>query len=177
MPLTRKQELQCAKLLRQAEFPTKTQQLFEAFLLVGITSAFELAVLRPMKGSLLPEILLIYRNDKHFKGWHMPGTMILGKDTMEIAEGRLVEQEVDLPLEIPRFVRYFFVPKGTGDGENPRGAEIGFLHLAYVLRGVRTKPRCGKFFPIESIPKNTLRHHVKMIAELRARLRLSQYEK
>ncbi len=178
MPLTREQELRCAELLRQLTYPTKTTELFEAILNRVVTSAFELAVLRPTGNVLCPEVLLIWRKDKHFKGWHMPGTMILGDNSLEDVFTRLVDREIGLSLERPpRFVHRFFTPKGTGPGDNPRGTEIGLLHLSYVVpKAFAEEPRQGDFFLLTHIPKDTLEHHKRMIMYLESELRDSKYK-
>lgn len=163
MALTREQELQLAVLLREMTFPTKTQELFEAWCWSQITNPVELAVMRNEKAR---EILLIYREDKFYRGWHMPGSVILPGTNSLLARVNLIEREVRAPISIPRFVGYKEFPRGNGCAENSRGQELSLLFVAH-LTGDLPETSAKRFFPLGAIPEGTLGHHIELIKMIR----------
>ncbi|MBI4065712.1 NUDIX hydrolase, partial [Candidatus Kaiserbacteria bacterium] len=136
--------------------------IFDAWCGAFITNPLELAVLR--RGSSGVEIFLIHREDKFFKGWHMPGTVILPGNKVAEAFERLVKKEVGTPTTKAEFIMWKEFMKGDRDdlAENPRGQELSLLFAVFVDGNV---PH-GTFFPLDAIPDTTLGHHKQMIGDV-----------
>lgn len=161
--LNKQEGKQLADLLGKLSFPC-SPEVFNALCNNLITNPYELAVL---KGRLSgnPEVLMIYREDNWYKGWHIPGTVMLPGDTEESAFRRLVTKEVGGDVTTAEFVDRMHFKAGNGYGENPRGQEISLLFTCDLVGEVYS--RRGKFFPLNKIPKNTLTSHVALIERVR----------
>ncbi len=119
-------------------------------------------------------IFLLYRKDDEYDGWHVPGSMILRRQSQEAKLAELLHREIKptgLAVWDPKF---FFVSEhmpGPDDqserslGEDPRGQQESLVYLTRAVEG--SHPREGAFFPLNELPQNTLGHQRRMIATAR----------
>ena len=96
--LTAQENFQLVKLLDKLEWPV-TPEVFDALCVNFVTSPIELAVIR--RGEKEQEVLMIYREDKFFNGWHIPGSVILPGRTIELVLSALVRREVGIEIHDP----------------------------------------------------------------------------
>jgi len=163
MSLTRDQELELALLLRKMTLPTQTQELFEAWCYSQITNPVELAILR-RRGKEM-QIFLIYRKDKFYDGWHMPGSIILpGKTVFQTIENLKIRE---VPTIAPPFffVGYAEIPRGEGERENVRGQALSLIYACYDSCGAVQDSENERFFPLYDLPSNILGSHKVLIGE------------
>lgn len=161
MALTKSEEQELCQLLQKMTWPV-SHEVFNTLCGTIITNPIELAVLRQTENET--DVLMIERHDKFFDGWHIPGTVVCPGDTEESALKRLIEKEVGATVSRPRFIDRMHFPKGTGEGENPRGQEISLLFVCEI-GGEYKGP--GKFFPVGNIPETTLTSHKVLIDRVR----------
>lgn len=110
MALTETESYQLAQLMGKVEFPT-TVPVFEAWCENFITNPLELGVLKDDK------ILMIYRKDKYYDGWHIPGSVLTPGSRVNEVLDRLIKREVGTLVTKPEFVNWVEIMKS----ENPRG--------------------------------------------------------
>src|SRR3989344_6237253 len=152
--------VEALKVLGTKGFPVPSE-IFDAWCGACIVTSIELSVLR--NTTKHPEVLMIYRKDKFFHGWHVPGTIILPGDTEESAMARLLQREVGVTVTPPQFVDRGHVPMGNGPYENPRGQEVGNAFVCYLIGAYAGK---GSFFPLFSPPEDTLGHHKLILKKI-----------
>ncbi len=134
------------------------EMLFEAHCKNEIGIAIELCVLRKQKGEW--QVLLIYRQDKFFKGWHMPGSLLMPGETIVQVFKRLSHDEIGVAITKPKFVT-------INEHFTRRGYEISLVHTCHLVgKGI---PQ-GKFFSLDKPPSTTLSTHKEMIRAVRRTL-------
>ena len=138
------------KLLKQVGYRKSGKEVFEAFWPIFPMVPVEVAVIRQIEGK--PHIHLWYREDEHYKGWHVPGKYILfGEKYSETVE-RVLEDETGLKLRSAQFLRHFNLRPETGWVPNHQ------LNMLYLARA-DGEPFQGEFFPLDAIPETTLPYH------------------
>ena len=96
--------------------------------------------------------------------WHFPGTILLGKETMEDGIQRIQSKEVrQILLEPERTTRMFTHHGEDTEGKSPRGCVEHVLYL--FLTNKDTVPG-GEFFDLGSLPEATVGHHRKILQVL-----------
>lgn len=128
-----------------------SEEAFLAYCHNCITNAIELAVLKSINNKW--HILLIYRHDQFYKGWHMPGSIILPGETIDITIKRLRAEEVKQDFTRPVFVK-------LAENTDERGQSIGLVH-ACLLKGDYKGE--GKMYSLDNIPADTLSYHQRLI--------------
>lgn len=129
------------------------------------TCPVELAVL-----DMCERIFLVYRDDGEFRGWHMPGSVILRGESQERKLQDLIAKEIE-PVGLtvnapPVFVGVAETLEGPDDqseeteGRNPRGYAEALL---FACRVRMAPPIYGRFFHLDDIPQATLGHHRRMM--------------
>lgn len=107
------------------------------------------------------EVLMWYREDPHYKGWHMVGGYILHGESDEEWLARCIKKETDLKLSSFWHIRDFNTRPETGWVPNHQMAR-------FFVCEVKGEPSVGTWFPLNAIPEDTLGHHKKYIDCLRA---------
>jgi ADP-ribose pyrophosphatase YjhB (NUDIX family) len=108
------------------------------------------------------QVLLIYRDDHEYRGWHMPGTVIRDNESVDGAITRLLDSEVQAVVSKPESLGWTEVPRELNGVRH----EISLLHFCR-LQGPYTGP--GRFFFANRLPADTLRHHKILIPMMRMR--------
>ncbi len=148
--LSDEEKNQLLALLKKVGYRKSGKEIFEAFWPIFPMAPIEAAVLREIGGKL--HILLWYRDDEHYKGWHVPGKYILfGEKYLEAVE-RVLEDETGMKLRSARFLRHFNLRPSTGWVPNHQ------LNMLYIA-GAEGEPFQGEFFPLDAIPDDTLPYH------------------
>lgn len=161
MALTQSEVEQLAGLLGKIEWPMP-KEVFYALLRCTVSVPIELAVIDD-KGY----VLMFYRKDEEYDGYHMPGTVLRDNEDVSNALRRLLASElVGANISAPQNIGWIEIPRGSGHGENPTRHEISLIFLARLHGEYQGKG--GEFFPIHKLPKNTLPHHVTLIQQVRA---------
>ena len=157
-PLTPAEMRQLIKLWDKVRWPAP-EELFEAHCRNEVAIAVELAVLR--KQGKKYQVLLIERKDKFFKGWHMPGSLLLPGENIKAVIRRLKRREVTVLITKPQFI-------GIHESHSRRSSEeVGLLHICYTKGST---PKNGEFFDISHLPQGTLLHHRWMLRAVRQHL-------
>jgi len=108
-----------------------------------------------------PEILLIYRKDEYYDGYHVPGAVLIPGQKIEDALSNLLKRELGDNVRINHleFVKYFEMLKGSGIGQNSRGHEIKIV-FAGKIEG---EPKNGEWFAKNNLPNNIIPGFVYII--------------
>jgi ADP-ribose pyrophosphatase YjhB (NUDIX family) len=149
MSLTPLEQNELVRLLGKLEFPTSLPVFFAWCATFGTVGA-ELAIMRD--GSQGPEVFLTYREDKFFKGWHLPGCTHLPTETIMETFERTVKKEIGAKVSAPTSLGWFERPKGEGSDKCPRGYELLIVFTAQV-KGSRAETETERFFPLSSLPQ------------------------
>lgn len=139
-------------------------QLFMAVASKVVTPTLELLVIQD-KGTNV-EILLTRRpdDDKYWPGqWHVPGTVIRSTDiegSFDSCINRILTDELagSVTIAKPIFVSLEF-------WEVERGREIDQLFYVNVVNS-KQLPENARFFPINKLPENLMRHHSEVIDKI-----------
>ena len=129
------------------ELPEET---FNALNKVLAFPACEMAVADKQK-----RLLLTWRKDKFWKGWHFPGSVLRNKEEFAEALQRTAQKELGRGLKSFKFLFPMNYPKGA------RGHSVTFVFLCR-LNG---KPKNGKFFKI--MPKSIIPEHRQLWKRLK----------
>lgn len=159
--LTSNEAAELVRLLNKMTWPVP-RNVFNALCENLIMSAIELAVIRRKKLGF--ELLMFYREDEYFKGWHMPGTIMQPGETELSALKRLIASEIKQKVSKPEAVGRMNFLKGSGPGQYKRGQVYATFFTA-SFHGNYTGD--GTFFPLNKIPKDTLSGHKMMIKKIR----------
>jgi ADP-ribose pyrophosphatase YjhB (NUDIX family) len=156
-PLSPEEEVQLAELLSRVTWPVK-QPVFRGLVGATVSTPIELCVFREQS------VLMFYRKDEEYNGYHIPGTVLRDNEDVPTALNRLIVSEVvGGNVGKVRQVGWMEVKKGTGEFDNPTRHEISLLHYAYILGEYKGS---GEFFPVNSLPSNTLPHHRQLISTI-----------
>lgn len=146
------------ELLKKAEWPL-APEVFHALMGKIVSVPIELGVFNE-KG----EILLIYRDDWEFTGWHHPGTVLRDNEDVPGAIARLIRGEVGTEVTKPTALGWL---EGRREQEKTRHS-VALLHVCF-LRSEYTGR--GKFFNPNNLPEDTLEHHKTIIPTMIQRAR------
>lgn len=128
-------------------------RIFHAILLKFPSVPIELVVLDQEN-----RVLMFYRKDHEYDGFHMPGTVLRNNETVPQAVDRLLQSEVvGAGIISVENVGVTEISRGTKCGENPTRHEISILYLARLGRSYAGNG--GIFSPMDDLPENTLPHH------------------
>jgi hypothetical protein len=150
--LTADESEQLASLLGKVEWPVPPN-VFHALMKATVSVPIELGVF-DSDG----RVLLIYRDDFEFKGWHMPGTVLRENEDIPTAIKRLGQGEVKTPTSPP-------ISLGWAEIKGVRH-EVSLLHVCR-LEGAYSGE--GQLFDPRQLPPDTLDHHQYLIGEMLSR--------
>lgn len=163
-PLAPEEEDQLADLLTRVEWPL-SPHVFAAAVNKFVSVPIELLVLDDDN-----RILMFYRKDEEYEGYHIPGTVLRDNEDVPAAIQRLLKSEVvGGKVTRPISLGWLEVQKGNGFGQNPSRHEISLLHLCWSIGTYQGKG--GEFFPLDQLPDSTLSHHRVLIREAVRRLK------
>ena len=101
-------------------------------------------------------VLLTYRKDEVYDNWHIPGSILRYKELPTDAINRVCRKELSLKIGKVRLA-------GCLNEYDRRGHEIVLL---YVVRPLR-KPKIGKYFVLDKIPKNLIKEQEQEVEYLK----------
>jgi ADP-ribose pyrophosphatase YjhB (NUDIX family) len=163
--LTKREALRLAALMDKVEFPAPAPVFF-AWLRNFYGNSVELALLRDSKHGVYIHLVQRPASDPVYAGmWHMPGAVLLPKETVANGVLRCLKKEVSgLPAEdlaaIAQFRTFF-------DNVNaPRGQERQFLHTIF-LTDEQDAAIGGRFFLLSDPPHPLAANHGELIDWIR----------
>ena len=165
-PLTDAEQDTLAQFLIRAQWPLKPD-IFAAWVRKFVSVPIELAVFN-QDG----HVLLIYRKDQEYEGYHMPGTVLRDNEDVPTAINRLLSGEVGSKVTRPIPLGWKEVTRGNEFGQNRSRHEISLLHTCWPIGPYSGE---GEFFPTDQLPENTLSHHKVLIEEMVKRLKSGEY--
>ena len=92
-------------------------------------------------------ILLTYRKDEFYDGWHIPGSILRYGELVENAYKRVMRKELGMKILKPKFINYFDVLFDYHD----KG-----IVLLFAVK-LKVKPKIGKYFSLKNLPENFLK--------------------
>lgn len=149
------------KLQKKVGWKRSGQAVFESFFPILPVTCSEQAVVRYI--DKVPHVLMWYRKDEHYEGWHMPGGYILKGESEWEWTSRVLSKEVGLELKRVEFIRWL----------NHRAEHWGLPNhqlACLFLCEAEGEVNKGKFFPLTDLPADTMAHHCRMIQHVRAHL-------
>lgn len=146
------------KLLPKASAPRRDipQELFDALAQVVVFPAAEMVV-----ANSHGEILLTWRDDPFWRGWHFPGGIIRFKESLRERIDKTLKRELGVKVTSHRFL----FPMEYSD--SPRGHEISLVFLCQI----RGKPMDGRFF--KSMPKDIILSHRMLWKQARKHVKIT----
>jgi len=139
--LTREEIKDLIRLLKKVKIPAP-YPVFVALCKSVPLIAIDLAIM-PDKNS----VLLTYRKDDFYDGWHLPGTILRYGESVEMAYKRVAREELGISILNPKFVSWFdifFDPRDKG------------VALLFMVKP-KIKPGIGEYFSLRRMPKKFLR--------------------
>lgn len=156
-PLNESDKRELAKLLERAKNTDIKGEIWYQFVKKFITVPVELCVLDKEN-----RVFLVYRKDREFDGYHLPGTIVNDWETVHDARLRLMQGEIKndagFDISYPEPIGWLQVRRGEGEVESPTRHTVALLHIARV-EGDFTPQEGYGFYALDDIPKNTLRDH------------------
>lgn len=142
--LTKNETQRLSELLRKVEGQHEElpKNVFHALLKVVPFIACEVAV-KNDKG----EILLTERNDRYWKGWHIPGGLLRYKESFEERIQFVAKNELGIHVDSIRFLG------PVNHTDDKRGHAVSLVFVCTTP----DKPSHGKWF--KESPKNIIEHH------------------
>ena len=154
--ITRKEiKIAAGILKRTPNIPRMPQELFEIYVSKGVNVIVELVIFNK-EG----KILLTWRNDKFYYGWHIPGGFMGVGETLGQAAQRIAKREIGGHVRALKFASLL-----NYRSQDPRSHSFCLLHTCRAERA----PENGKFFSvaeIKKLPKKDVLYHVPMILKL-----------
>tara|TARA_Y100000310_G_scaffold331174_1_gene404265 strand:- start:686 stop:1153 length:468 start_codon:yes stop_codon:yes gene_type:complete len=145
---------QFQKLVKKIKKPELQQEVFDSLVEVVPFAACEMVIVNKQN-----EILLTWREDGIWKGWHFPGGLLRFGDSFEHRLKQVARIELGTKLKSHKFllpINY----KGIG-----RGHAVSFLFVCQLTG----QPKDGKFF--KAMPKDIIPDHKLTWKKVRGVLR------
>jgi len=162
--LTLGEQKELIRLMKKMTIPAPLEVFYTWCEVFGIIAA-ELVLLRYKNGK--PEIFLEYRKDRFFTGWHVQGSVELPNERITDTLKRVIKNELQGEVTTPKFFNWFERVKGKKNivGFSKRGHELAFVFIAEPKK-MPKETATRKFFPLNKIPKNTIKFHAALIKSL-----------
>lgn len=156
-PLSDDDKKLLTSLLERAKNTDITGEIWHQLVKKFITVPVELCVLDSEN-----RIFLVYRKDREFDGYHLPGTIVNDWETVHDARVRLMQGEIQkdagFTISYPESIGWVEVRRGEGEYESRTRNTIALLHIARIEGDFTPKDGYG-FYALSDIPENTLRDH------------------
>ncbi len=154
--INKKELKQLVSLLKKIDNPHKglPQSVFDALCSIVSFAGCELIVINNKK-----ELLLTWRNDKWWRGWHFPGGLLRYRESFKERIQKVAWDELGISITSHKFL----FPINYVQGE--RGHVISLVFLC------KTKeiPKDGKFF--KKMPKKIINAHKELWDMVRAKVK------
>lgn len=154
--MTRQELRTLVKLLGKLEHPERglPQEVFDALVRVVPFIACELVVISPQE-----ELLLVWRDDQYWKGWHFPGGLLRYRECWEERIQSVAQQELGVKIKKWKFL--FAV-------NHPNTVRGHGVSLVWLCRAAQP-PKAGKFF--SRMPADIISAHRQMWKKVRVEIR------
>ncbi len=141
------------KIVKKIKNPKKglEQGVFDEVVKIATMTALEIIILNSKK-----EVLLTWREDNFWKGWHFPGGLLRYREKFEDRLKITVKRELGVSLISTKFL----FPMNYLNGA--RGHDVS---LSFLCR-IKETPKDGKFFA--KMPKNIIPEHRLLWKKLKA---------
>jgi ADP-ribose pyrophosphatase YjhB (NUDIX family) len=107
------------------------------------------------------DFLLTWREDEHWRGWHIPGGFLCPGESIEAACQRLAKRELDIEVRFERVDTVYVWP------DHPYASVVSLVCIC-SLEGT---PRTGSFH--QRIPDDMVPHHAAFLRSFLDRVILS----
>lgn len=148
--LNKKEISQLQKLLSKIKYPELREEVFEALVKVVPFVACELVIVNNKK-----ELLLTYREDEYWQGWHFPGGLMRFNDSFAKRIREVAKNELGIRVKDYKFL---FPMNYT---HSPRGHAVGLVFICIT----KDKPKDGRFFA--TMPKAIIKGHREVWKKVR----------
>jgi len=155
MAITAKEIKQLASLLKKIDKPDQglPQPVFDKLVNIVPFVACEL-IFADKRG-----MLLTWREDKWFKGWHFPGGLLRFNESFEERIKKVASKELGVDIKKYKFL----FPINFTDGSRGHAVSMVFLCTTDMA------PNDGKFF--KKMPKDTLECHKELWEKVQKKLK------
>lgn len=149
--LDKKEIKQLVSLLKKIENPHEglPQPVFDALVKLVPFAACELIIANNKK-----EILLAWRDDKYWKGWHFPGGLLRFGESFDERIQKTAWNELGINIEKSKFL----FPVNYVGSARGHGVSLIFLCFTQMI------PKDGKFF--KKMPRNIISEHRELWEKL-----------
>lgn len=169
MTLNVQEKEELAILLEKIENTEITGEIWHQLVKKFITVPIELCIFDDQN-----RIFLVYRKDREFNGYHMPGSVVNDWETVAEALKRLVKSEInnDAGIEItePKSIGWLDSPRNIIPSETLTRHGILLLHVAY-FHGTFPPQKGMGFYPLDVLPDNILECHRYLVPFLKRYLK------
>lgn len=154
--LNEKELKQLLSLLKKIDNPRGGLPLpvFEALCGLVPFVACELAIINNKK-----EILLTWRDDQWWKGWHFPGGLLRYRESFKERIEKVSDQELGIKITSHKFL----FPKDCNQGSRGPVVSLFFLCKTAMI------PKHGKFF--KKAPEDMIKEHKSVWPKIQAALK------
>lgn len=163
--LNPEEKVQLTALLRKAGNGDLMGPVWHALVKIFPTVPLELMIFNKKK-----EIMLIYRKDDEFVGWHHPGSCFNDWETIPQRLAKLVQGEVvkGVGITISDPVNIGWIEAQRGDDADRGPSDRHAVSLIYSARLTSEfVPKGGVgFFPLSALPNDTLYHHKYILSRV-----------
>lgn len=149
--LTKKETRQLSSLLKKIDNPHQglPQTIFEALVKIVPLVACELVIVSK-KG-----ILMTWRKDKWWTGWHFPGGLLRYQESFNERIQKVAWDELGVQISSYKFLHE------KNYTHSQRGHEVSLIFLCKT----KMEPKNGKFF--KRMPKNIIESHKELWAKVK----------
>lgn len=154
--LTKQETKTLVSLLEKIKNPRVgfSQEVFDALVKVVTFPSCELIIMNEKR-----ELLLTWRHDKWWRGWHFPGGLMRYRQTFDQCLSSTAMRELGVKIISKKFLFPINYSRG------PRGHAISLIYLVEI----RGKLKDGKFF--KTMPKNIVLLHRPIWKKVRKALK------
>lgn len=145
--LTKAETKKLISLLKKIDNPHAgfQKELFLPLIKLMPIPACELAIVNKKK-----QILLTWRDDAFWRGWHIPGGLMRFRETFEERIQAVAQFELGIHIDKYRFLT------ASNHVDDARAHAVSLLFLCHTA----DKPKTGKWFSVP--PKNCIQHHAEL---------------